>query len=159
MYKHIINRMPNHRVYIETHLNDGKVLINKRAANINIAIENNSKTLQNFMKEHYSFFKNGIGFINEDCINYLNEYRFIGEELIYCNLYNFQNKNHYSTSILNLLDSLSCFIMISVCKKEIYSSILNIKKWYIFKDKDKILLCNFNPDEHIKHNPIKEERV
>ncbi|MCL0039873.1 hypothetical protein M1N02_00190, partial [Thermodesulfovibrionales bacterium] len=46
IYQKIINLMPPHEVYIETHLGGGGVMRNKRPATRNIGIELDPKTIQ-----------------------------------------------------------------------------------------------------------------
>ncbi len=46
VYQKIINLMPPHEVYIETHLGGGAVMRNKRPARVNIGIEINPKVIE-----------------------------------------------------------------------------------------------------------------
>lgn len=173
VHQQIINKMPKHKVYIETHLGGGNILIRKKPADINIAIEIDSKVLQQFMKEHSHSLEGGIGFINEDCMRYLREYSFTGEELIYCDppylfetrksqsdLYKYEYDENDHIQLLNFLDSLKCFVMISGYESDLYSKLLKKEKWRLFTFnsmtrkgvRTEALWCNFNPDKYIKHD-------
>ena len=57
VFQKLINRMPPHEVYIETHLGGGAVMRNKRPAGSNIGIERGSSrgTFYILFVKHYFF--------------------------------------------------------------------------------------------------------
>ena len=48
VYQQIINLMPAHEIYIETHLGGGNILLRKRPARSTIAIEIDTRALEDF---------------------------------------------------------------------------------------------------------------
>ncbi len=80
VYQRIINLMPPHEVYIETHLGGGGIMRNKLPAKRNIGIEINPKVIEIWRKDN-SF---DIELIHGEAISYLRSYEFTGNELIYC---------------------------------------------------------------------------
>jgi hypothetical protein len=62
--------------------------------------------------------------------------------------------------LLNYLNSLDCFVMISGYQSELYKNLLKKEKWYLFTFnsmsrsgvREEALWCNFNPDDYIKHD-------
>ncbi|NOQ31527.1 MAG: DNA adenine methylase [Helicobacteraceae bacterium] len=173
VHQQIINKMPKHRVYIETHLGGGSILLKKKKASCNIAIEIDTAELKKFK---YSISKNDDGaheFINDNCINFLTNYDFKGYELVYADppyvfetrknkkaLYKHEYDNNDHIELLELLDSLNCFVMISGYESELYTKLLNKDKWHLFTFnsmtrkgvRTEALWCNFIPGEHIKHD-------
>ncbi len=78
-YQKLINLMPPHEVYIETHLGGGAVMRNKRPAKSNIGIEIDSEVVEMWGNMHPIDFE----LVHDNAINYLNNYNFTGKELIY----------------------------------------------------------------------------
>lgn len=107
-YQHIINQMPPHQVYLETHLGGGSVMLKKRPAPLNIGIELDPHVLSQTAQliapgstvitggaEGQPFsavlsntatngqYSPGYLFLNTDALTILNTYPFTGRELIY----------------------------------------------------------------------------
>lgn len=81
-YHHIINLMPPHDVYIETHLGGGNVLKRKRPALSTIGIDVDAAVIETWQsREEYK--KPGYTFINGDAGSILSEITLTGRELIY----------------------------------------------------------------------------
>ncbi|HDH11789.1 MAG TPA: hypothetical protein ENG83_06285, partial [Nitrospirae bacterium] len=72
IYQKIINLMPPHEVYIETHLGGGGVMRNKHPAMRNIGIELDPKTIR--MWDNYN--EIDIELIQADAVAYLKSYNF-----------------------------------------------------------------------------------
>ena len=72
VFQKLINLMPPHEVYIETHLGGGAVMRNKCAAGSNIGIEIDPEVVEMWTKMQ------PIGFelVHDDAVNYLSNYRF-----------------------------------------------------------------------------------
>jgi DNA adenine methylase len=70
-YKKLINLMPPHEVYIETHLGGGAVMRNKRPARSNIGIEIDSEVVEMWVNMHPRDFE----LVHDTAINYLKNYR------------------------------------------------------------------------------------
>jgi site-specific DNA-adenine methylase len=170
----IINRMPKHRVYIETHLGGGRVLLKKKPALTNIAIEIDTAVLDNF---RYSIAKDvdGISYFNESATEWLIEKgeRLNKEYLVYCDppyvmstrksqvpMYKHEYDDFMHTLLIGTLNKLECFVMLSGYESELYDELLDPAKWHKFTFnamtrqgvRTEALWCNFNPDDYIKHD-------
>ena len=173
VHQQIINKMPKHRVYIETHLGGGSILVKKKPAECTIAIEIDTAVIQNFMRYSIADYSGGISFVNENCINFLQTYNFKGDELIYLDPpYLFETrrdkkdlyKHEYDTNdhieLLEFINGLECFVMLSGYESKLYSELLDPKKWHKFTFnamtragvRTEALWCNFNPDDYMKHD-------
>jgi len=187
VHQQIINKMPKHKVYIETHLGGGNILLRKKPAECTIAIEIDTAVIKKFKR--YSIVKNTdstnippcstckydgeISFVNEDCIKFLQSYNFTGDELIYVDppymfdtrknkskLYKYEYDTKDHIKLLEVLNSIKCFIMISGYQSDLYSEMLKKDKWHLFTFnamtragvRTECLWCNFNPDDYIKHD-------
>jgi len=186
VHQQIINKMPKHRVYIETHLGGGSILLKKKPAECTIAIEIDTAVIQNFMR--YSIAKDadsrpipgstckydgGISFVNEDCLKFLQNYNFKGDELIYLDppylfetrrdkkdLYKYEYDTNDHIELLEFINGLDCFVMLSGYESKLYSELLDPKKWHKFTFnamtragvRTEALWCNFNPEDYIKHD-------
>ena len=136
VFQKIINLMPPHEVYIESHLGGGAVMRNKRAARRNIGIEIDPEVVEMWEK------MSPVGFelAHDDAIHYLKKYRFTGEELVYCDppylretrkkderLYRYDYSHEQHRELIEVLKSLSCMVMISGYESALYKELL--KGW------------------------------
>jgi len=173
VHQQIINKMPKHRVYIETHLGGGSILVKKKPAECTIAIEIDTAVIQNFMRYSIADYSGGISFVNENCINFLQTYNFKGDELIYLDppylfetrknksdLYKYEYDTNDHIELIEFINGLDCFIMLSGYESKLYSESLDPKKWHKFTFnamtragvRTEALWCNFNPDDYMKHD-------
>ena len=53
-FRHLINLMPKHDTYIETHLGGGAVMRNKKPAKRNIGIDIDSSVIQKWSEESHT---------------------------------------------------------------------------------------------------------
>ncbi|MBE7444415.1 MAG: DNA adenine methylase [Planctomycetia bacterium] len=133
VFQKLINLMPPHEVYIETHLGGGAVIRNKRAARSNIGIEIDPAVIEKWTNLQ------PIGFelVHDDAINYLRNYRFTGKELVYCDppylretrkkrerLYRYDYSREQHRELLEVLKSLSCMVMVSGYESALYKESL-----------------------------------
>jgi DNA adenine methylase len=138
VYQKLINIMPPHEVYIETHLGGGAIMRNKRPAKINIGIEIDPKVIA--MWSSNTTPKN-FKLICKDAIEYLNDYQFTGKELVYCDppylrntrkkyypLYKHEYTIEQHVELLKVIKSLPCMVMISGYKSQLYMEFL--KDWH-----------------------------
>ncbi len=79
-FQHIINVLPEHSTYIETHLGGGAVLRHKAPARASIAIDVDPKVIV-WWRRHYPSLAT---FIAGDALAVLRSYPFTGAEVIYC---------------------------------------------------------------------------
>ena len=142
VFQRLINLMPPHEVYIETHLGGGAVMRNKRPAGHNIGIEIDPKVIRSWTAA------NEIGFevVHGDAITFLNGYPFTGKELVYCDppylretrkkyypLYKYEYTQEQHMELLEVIKSLPCLVMISGYKSPLYSELLENWSAYSFQ--------------------------
>lgn len=173
VHQQIINKMPKHSTYIETHLGGGNILIRKKPCKNTIAIERDNLVLQNFKEYHTNICNDKISFLNNDCMEILKNHSFTKDTLVYSDppylfetrknkkdLYKYEYDEEDHIQLLTFLDSLNCFVMISGYKSELYEKLLKKEKWFCFTFnamtrkgvRIEALWCNFNPDKYIKHD-------
>ncbi len=134
VYHKLVNLMPPHEVYIETHLGGGAVMRNKRPANLNIGVEIDPEVIRMWGDGNQIDFE----MIHGDAVNYLKSYRFIGKELVYCDppylretrkkpkrLYRYEYSRKQHEELLEILKSLKCKVMISGYESTLYKESLN----------------------------------
>ena len=80
VYQRLINLMPPHEVYIETHLGGRAIIRNKKPAKRNIGIEIDPNTIKMCAKTSS---KVDFELIHCDAIHYLENHQFTGKELVY----------------------------------------------------------------------------
>lgn len=131
-YQHIINLMPPHETYIESHIGGGSVMRNKLPAYRNIGIDSNPeviKKLKSVLPDYYEL-------ITNDAIFFLRSYNFSGNELIYTDppymkstrrkeyiyKHDYQLKDH--EQLLTTLLKLPCMVIISGYDSELYNDLL-----------------------------------
>jgi site-specific DNA-adenine methylase len=130
-YQQIINLIPPHDVYIETHLGGGSVIRHKRTARINIGIEKDIKVIQQWDSPSFKL-------LHDDAHKFLRTYEFNGSEFVYCDppyLKSHRKKQRqgyyrydYSFSehqeLLQLLLTIPCRVMISGYESDLYKEML-----------------------------------
>jgi site-specific DNA-adenine methylase len=138
VYQQLINLMPPHEVYIETHLGGGAVIRHKRPASSNIGIEKDPKIIVLWEKHQPLSFK----LVNDDAYNFLSNYKYTDSELVYCDppylqstrkacerkLYRYDYSLDDHRMLLQLLRSLPCKVMISGYESVLYKEML--PNWY-----------------------------
>lgn len=137
-FQKLINLMPPHDVYIETHLGGGAVIRNKRPAKRNIGLEIDPKVIEMWSEEE----KGGLEIIQADAVNYLKSYKFTDNDLIYCDppylretrrrkrkFYKFEYSFEQHVELLEVIKSLPCMVMISGYESDLYKEML--KGWHI----------------------------
>lgn len=142
VFQKIINLMPPHDVYIETHLGGGAIIRNKRPASRNIGIDIDPQTIKMWTDNDQTDFE----LIRNDAVTYLKGYKFTGRELVYCDppylretrkkssrLYKYEYTKEQHEELLNVIKSLPCSIMISGYESQLYKE--HLKGWntYSFK--------------------------
>jgi len=143
-FKRLINRIPPHEVYIETHLGGGAVIRNKEPARRNIGIEIDAKVLAKWSEEE----KRDIEIIQGDGVSYLKKYSFIGNEMVYCDppylrearrrkrkfyIYEYTFDQH--VELLEVIKTLPCMVMISGYESALYKEMLH--GWHVHKFQSK----------------------
>jgi site-specific DNA-adenine methylase len=144
-FQKLINLMPPHDVYIETHLGGGAVIRNKEPTKRNIGLEIDPKVNEMWSEEE----KRGLEIIESDAVNYLKSYKFTGNEMIYCDppylretrrrkrkFYKFEYTVEQHMELLQVIKTLPCMVMISGYESGLYKEML--KEWHIHTFQAKI---------------------
>lgn len=140
-YQKLINLIPPHRVYIETHLGGGAVLRHKEPAELNIGIDIDPRVIQMFVgrfDEHFQF-------VTSTAEEFLVAYDFVGDEFIYADppywpttrrshrtRYRHDYTEEMHVRLLRVLRSLPCAVMISGYGNATYDEILRDWRKQVF---------------------------
>ena len=129
-YHTIINLMPPHGTYIETHLGGGAIIRRKKPAPVlNIGIDIDPEVTQMFSLP-------GVDVINDDAARFLENYNFCGDEFVYSDppypvetrksatRYNFDYTTEQHVELLEILKTLPCMVMISSYWSKLYAKSL-----------------------------------
>ncbi len=130
-YHRIINIMPPHRFYIETHVGGGAVIRHKKPAEINVALDVDPKIRERWADGKYLH----ITFHTADALKYLEGIRPAKDVLIYADppymmesrksgrLYNYEYSDDDHKRLLDMLNRLSpCKVIISGYKTDLYDT-------------------------------------
>lgn len=139
-FQHVVNLIPPHNVYIETHLGGGAVLRNKKPALRTIAIELDERVIAAWKNSSYL----PTELVHGRAEDFLRSYTFTGEEFVYCDppyhpatrrqprvyRYDYCQDDHFE--LLKLLKHLPCKVLISGYAHPLYEEMLagwNCKKF------------------------------
>ncbi len=129
--QNIIALMPPHDTYIETHLGGGAIMKRKPPAIHNIGIDKDPRALSVFHGDY------PVQLINGCAHEFLASYPYTGRELIYCDPpylletrtsgrpYRFDYTREDHITLLNLLLSLPCSVMVSHYPSPLYDELLS----------------------------------
>jgi len=132
-FQHIINVLPEHSTYIETHLGGGAVLRHKAPARESIAIDVDPKVIV-WWRRHYPSLAT---FIAGDAMAVLRSYPFTGSEVIYCDppylpstrrrsrVYANDLTESDHIELLSVLKRLPCRVAISGYSSQLYETELH----------------------------------
>jgi site-specific DNA-adenine methylase len=159
-YQKLINLIPPHRVYIETHLGGGAVLRNKLPAEVNIGIDRDPAVVRVFADR----FGPSFTFVAQAAEEFIAGYRFKGDEFLYADppywpaskrskrcAYRFSYTEEEHLQLLRLLRSVPCAVMVSGYASAAYDALLS--DWRTFKflgtshvgRRDEIVWMNYKP--------------
>jgi site-specific DNA-adenine methylase len=131
-YQHLINLMPPHGTYIESHLGGGAVLRNKSPAKHNIGIDKDPQVISKWQRSYPQLCE----LVEGDAAEYLHTYKYSGNELIYTDppylsstrrrskVYTCDYTHIEHEHLLGTLRGLPCMIMISGYNNDLYNDIL-----------------------------------
>jgi DNA adenine methylase len=128
IFQHVINLLPPHRTYVETHLGGGAVLRHKQSSATSIAIDRDPQVIKFWRKT----FPKLATYIQGDAVEFLASYPFDGDDVLYCDppylpstrrrrqvyRYDYQLDDH--KRLLKLLLRLPCRILVSGYPSEMY---------------------------------------
>lgn len=127
-YQRLINLMPPHETYIETHLGGGAVLRTKRPAKTNIGIDIDERVVSTWKQNHPAW----CTVIQADAATFLEQYPFQGNELVYADppyvaatrrrtkIYRHEYSDADHVRLLEVLTALPCMVMISGYENPVY---------------------------------------
>jgi len=134
LYQQIINLIPPHQVYIESHLGGGAILRHKRPARQNIGLDLDPAVLE---QVRYHLAKNdgaAVELINADATTWLKAYNFQSNEFVYADppyllasrrqhrqLYRYEYTRQQHVELLDILTAIPCQVMVSGYWSELYA--------------------------------------
>jgi DNA adenine methylase len=131
-YQKLINLIPRHRVYIESHLGGGAVLRNKIPAERTVGIDPDPKVIASFKG-----FAGSYRFICGRAEAFFQNHKFAGDEFVYADppywpparaskrpVYRFDYRPEDHICLLNLLGDLPCKVMLSGYNNPLYDEML-----------------------------------
>ncbi|MGJ7512802.1 DNA adenine methylase [Pseudomonas baetica] len=128
-YQRLINLMPAHQVYIETHLGAGAVMRHKKPASRSIGVDIDPAVHALWQQPQL---KERCEFVQADALQFLQAYPFTGQELIYADppylsetrqrskVYRFEYDIAGHVELLTALKLLPCMVMISGYRSDLY---------------------------------------
>ena len=142
VYQKIINFMPPHEVFIETHLGGGAIIRNKRPTKRNIGIEINPNVIEKWSAINQI----DMELIHGDAVKFLKSHQFTGKELVYSDppylrevrrkyypLYKYEYTRQQHIELLEVIKSLPCMVMISGYESALYTESLKDWNTYSFR--------------------------
>lgn len=162
-YQHIINLMPVHRVYIETHLGGGAVMRHKLPAATNIGIDADARAVSAWATEPLT----GVEVLCGRAEDFLAIYPFQGDELVYVDppyhpatrrqerVYRLDYTEEDHEQLAVLLRELSCMVILSGYANPVYARVLGDWRTETFKAKTHVdvrtetLWFNFEPPKQL----------
>lgn len=120
-FQRLINLMPPHSTYIESHLGGGAVMRNKRPAQRNIGIDVDKTVIDRWQRDH----PGRCELVHGDAFAFLEGYKFSGGELVYSDppylaetrrnikIYRHEYSVRDHDRLLSVLRTLPCMVMIS----------------------------------------------
>ena len=138
VFHSLINLMPPHEVYIESHLGNGAVMRRKSPAKRNIGIEIDPKVIRMWNNENQVNFD----LVHGDGIAFLKGHEFTGKELVYCDppylcetrkkinpLYTYDYKRDQHIELLKVIKNLPCNVILSGYQSTLYSK--ELQDWHL----------------------------
>ncbi len=162
-YQHIINLMPVHRVYIETHLGGGAVMRQKLPAAHNIGIDADARAIAAWSAAPAP----GVEVLCKRAEEFLASYQFQGDELVYVDppyhpatrrqerVYRLDYTEEDHERLATLLRELPCMVILSGYANPIYERVLTGWRTRTFQAKTHIdvrtetLWFNFEPPKQL----------
>ncbi len=139
VYQRLINQIPPHRVYIESHLGGGALMHYKKLADINIGLDIDPTIVEGWGSA------SNMDLVCVDAVQYLNRYPFEGDEFVYADppylpstrrskraIYKNEYTEQQHIELLQLLVALPCKVMISGYWSELYETHLNDWRYMAF---------------------------
>lgn len=131
-YQHIVNLMPPHETYIESHLGGGSVMRHKHASRRSIGIDIDDRVIDRWRKD----FPDRCELVNHDAAEFLRTFQFTGSELVYSDppyvpatrrraaIYRHEYKIEDHIELLKVLSALPCMVILSGYDSSLYHDYL-----------------------------------
>ncbi len=165
-FQHVINLIPPHDTYIETHLGGGAVLRNMLPSKVSIGIDRDQRVVDMWRKRHSHM---TAAIVHDDAVPFLRRFLFSGSEVVYCDppylpstrsrkrvyRHDYEQRDH--EELLELIRHLPCNVIISGYPSELYDSTLREWNTHVFQAKThqgirlEELWFNF-PRPHVLHD-------
>lgn len=141
-YQKLINLIPPHDTYIETHLGGGAIMQNKIRAGVNIGIDIDPEVVAVWEKKK----RGGFNIIQGDAVDFLRGYNFktAGVVMVYCDppylketrkskrrIYRHEYTQDDHLKLLETIKALPCFVMISGYESDLYNRYLS--SWTVYQ--------------------------
>lgn len=132
-YQRLINLMPPHQTYIETHLGAGAVMRHKKLAKRNIGVDLDPAVHDAWADQA----QEGLELVQGDASSYLSSFSYEGNELIYADppyltetrrrpkIYRFEYDHAQHELLLKILRGVPCNVMISGYDSPLYNQMLH----------------------------------
>lgn len=132
-YQRLINMMPPHKTYIESHLGGGAALRHKAPAERNIGID----ACPNVISLWKQLYPDLCETVQADAADYISNFRFSGNELIYADppylastrrrskIYAYEYLSGDHERLIQVLKNTPCMVMISGYENELYNDVLS----------------------------------
>jgi len=162
-YQRIINLMPPHMTYVETHLGGGAVLLHKRPARRTIGVEMDATVIERWRARDLP----GLELVHGCALSFLRRFAFSGDELVYadppywpdarrrtrCYRHDYTREHHFE--LLDAILELPCRVMVSGYANAVYDDAL--REWQrhtVFNytqagSVEEVLWTNFKPDHRL----------
>lgn len=168
-FQHVINLMPPHRVYIETHLGGGAVLRHKTPAARSIGIDADERVVARWRAAD-GFERPEVELIHGRAEEFLGRYAFLGDELVYVDppyhpetrrqprVYRHDYDVEDHAALLSLLARLPCKVIVSGYAHPMYDELLTGWNQTTFQAKTHVdvrtetLWFNYDPPDML-HDP------
>lgn len=132
-YQRLINLMPPHQTYIETHLGAGAIMRHKKLAKRNIGVDLDPAVHGAWADQA----QEGLELVQGDASSYLTSFSYEGNELIYADppyltetrrrpkIYRFEYDHAQHELLLQILRGVPCNVMISGYDSPLYNQMLH----------------------------------
>jgi site-specific DNA-adenine methylase len=133
VHQTIINNIPPHETYIETHLGGGNILERKRPASRNIGVDIDADVIETWQARHWP----GLELHCRDAGEFLDGFDFVGREFVYADppyvmesrktgrMYRHEYDDQDHERLLDRLVKLPCAVMVSGYHSTLYRARLN----------------------------------
>jgi len=143
-FRHIINLMPPHEVYVETHLGGGSVFLHKRAAHISVLNDINDSVIAAARNWKPDRSGNRIQFTCCGAVDLLADLEITPSTLIYCDppyllstrksgrIYKYEYSRSAHAKLIDVIRKLNCMVIISGYPNALYDDALSGWNTYLF---------------------------